>query len=180
MISKNIMETAYFGGGCFWGIEAAFLRVKGVQSVASGYSGGAIENPTYEQVSSGLTGHAETVQIKFDPAVIKYEDLLRIFFLIHDPTTLNRQGVDIGSQYRSIIFYENEEQKKIIEKVIEELSSGDMDKGKKIVTEIEPFAAFYPAEEYHQDYFNKNPGQAPGTCLAKLNKIKENFPEYYI
>jgi peptide-methionine (S)-S-oxide reductase len=174
------METAYFGGGCFWGIEAAFSHVKGVESVVSGYSGDTKINPTYEEVSSGLTGHAETVKIEFNPEAINYDQLLKIFFLIHDPTTPNRQGMDVGTQYRSIILYKDAKQREAAEKVIKEIQDEKVYGDKEIVTEIMPFESFYPAEDYHQKYFEKNPGRAPGTCFGKLNKIKEKFPKYYI
>ncbi len=168
-------ETAIFGGGCFWGIEAAFLHVKGVVSVTSGYSGGTKDNPTYEEVSSGKTGHAETVRVEFDPGEIRYENLLDIFFTIHDPTSLNQQGADVGTQYRSIIVYMNEEQKIAAERAIKELKYE-----KPVVTELAPFTAFYPAEEYHQRYFERHPDRAPNSCFAKVNKVKEKYPKYYI
>ena len=168
-------ETTILGGGCFWGIEAAFLHVKGVLSATPGYSGGDKEKPTYEEVSSGQTGHAETVRIEYDPKVIRYESLLRIFFAIHDPTSLNRQGYDTGTQYRSIIIYMDDEQKKEAEKIIRELKYD-----KPVVTELSPFKSFYPAEEYHQKYFEKHPEKAPNTCYAKVNKIKEKYGEYYV
>ncbi|MDD5569151.1 MAG: peptide-methionine (S)-S-oxide reductase MsrA [Candidatus Pacebacteria bacterium] len=173
---ENNLETAVFGGGCFWGIEAVFSHVKGVQSVVSGYAGGTKENPSYEEVSRGRTGHAETVQVIFDSGLIKYEELVRIFLTIHDPTTLNRQGVDVGSQYRSIILYTDEKQKEAAEKAIKEFSENKF-YNKPIVTEIKPLKDFYPAEEYHQKYFEKHP--APGSCYAKLEKLKEKFSEYY-
>jgi methionine-S-sulfoxide reductase len=149
------METAVFAGGCFWGIEKAFLDVPGVLNAESGYTGGARENPTYEQVCTGATGHAEAVRVSFDPSVVSYEDLVRKFFTIHNPTELNRQGPDVGSQYRSAIFYVNEEQKEVVERVIAEL--GQSYYPKSIVTEVAPLADFYRAEEYHQRYFEKHP-----------------------
>jgi peptide-methionine (S)-S-oxide reductase len=149
------METATFGSGCFWCSEAIFERVKGVVSVISGYSGGTIENPTYEQVCSGKTGYAESVQITFDPKVVSYPELLEIFWRTHDPTTLNRQGNDVGTQYRSVIFYHNEEQKKLAEEYKKKLDeSGAWDK--PIVTEIVPYKNFYKAENNHQNYYENN------------------------
>ncbi|MFA5086304.1 MAG: bifunctional methionine sulfoxide reductase B/A protein [Candidatus Paceibacterota bacterium] len=157
-------QTAIFGGGCFWGIEAAFSHVKGVEAVTPGYSGGEKENPTYEN----LDGHAETVKIEFNPEEIGYENLLRIFFAIHDPTAVDRQGPDVGRQYRSVIIYMDENQKKSAERMI-----GELKYDKPIATELAPFKKFYPAEEYHQKYFEKHPERAPQSCRAKLEKIKE-------
>ncbi len=148
-------SQALFAAGCFWGIEKAFLDVPGVTDAESGYSGGKRENPTYEQVCTGATGHAETVRVAFDPAVVSYEALVRKFFSIHNPTELNRQGPDVGSQYRSIIFYADEEQKDVAEKVMAELSPKYYPT--PIVTEVIPNEPFYRAEEYHQRYFEKNP-----------------------
>ncbi len=166
-------ELATLGGGCFWCLEAVFERVKGVQKVVSGYAGGHINNPTYQNVCSGATGHAEVVQVTFDPAVVSYHDLLAVFFSIHDPTTLNRQGEDVGTQYRSVIFYHSEEQKRVAEQVMADPKSGTE---KPIVTELAPMPTFYPAEEYHQGYFRQHPGQ--GYCqfvvapkVAKFRKI---------
>jgi peptide-methionine (S)-S-oxide reductase len=147
------MAKAVLGGGCFWCLEAIFQRVKGVKKVVSGYSGGKRENPNYEQVCTGVSGHAEVVEIEFDENVISYENLLDIFFEIHDPTQLNRQGNDVGSQYRSVIFYLDENQKNTALKKIEELKK----KGINVVTEVSPLTKFYKAEEYHQNYFNQNP-----------------------
>jgi peptide-methionine (S)-S-oxide reductase len=147
------MAKAVLGGGCFWCLEAIFQRVKGVKKVVSGYSGGKRENPNYEQVCTGVSGHAEVVEIEFDENVISYENLLDIFFEIHDPTQLNRQGNDVGSQYRSVIFYLDENQKDTALKKIEELKK----KGINVVTEVSPLTKFYKAEEYHQNYFNQNP-----------------------
>ena len=170
------LEVATLAGGCFWCTEAVFKRLKGVDSVVSGYSGGMRENPSYEQVSSEATGHAEAIQVEFDPTVISYEKILQIFFHFHDPTTLNRQGNDIGSQYRSVIFYQNAEQEKIAEKVRQEVA----DEGKykdPIVTEIVPFEAFYPAEEEHQDYYDNNANQ--GYCDYVITpKIQKLLKEY--
>ncbi|MEM3518318.1 MAG: peptide-methionine (S)-S-oxide reductase MsrA, partial [Nitrososphaerales archaeon] len=146
-------EKATLGAGCFWCVEAIFQRIKGVKSVISGYSGGIVENPTYEEVCSGRTWHAEVVQIIFDPKVISYEEILNVFWNIHDPTSLNSQGPDKGTQYRSIILYHNEEQKRIAEKSKTEVSKKF---DKPIVTEIKPLTKFYKAEDYHQDYYNRN------------------------
>ena len=167
--SSPHLESAVFGGGCFWCLDAQFKLVNGVKSVLSGYAGGTTKNPTYEQVCSETTGHAEVIQVEFDPAVVSYEDLLRKFFHAHDPTTLNRQGADVGTSYRSIILYENDEQKAIAEKVKAEVQKGLSD---PIVTEVAPLKAFYKAEDYHQDYFAKNPDQ--GYCrLVVAPKVKK-------
>lgn len=170
------METAIFGGGCFWCMEALFLRVKGVTAVASGYAGGTTRNPTYEKVCSGTTGHAEVIKVDFDPKIITFQALLEIFFSMHDPTTLNRQGADIGSQYRSIVFYTTLEQKKVYESVKNELVAKKIH-NEPIVTECKPFVEFYPAEKYHQDYYAKN--SAAGCCKAvinpKLAKLRKKF-----
>src|SRR5881628_1969391 len=149
-------EIATLAGGCFWCLEAAFQTLKGVERVESGYSGGSVPNPTYEQVCTGTTGHAEVVQITFDPQVVSFRDLLHVFFTIHDPTTLNRQGGDVGTQYRSAIFYHSVEQQAVAGQVIAELAQVWDD---PIVTELVPFERFYPAEEYHRDYFRRNPNQ---------------------
>ncbi len=163
------MQYATFGGGCFWCLEAVFQNIRGIASVVSGYAGGHTENPTYEEVLSGKTGHAEVVQIHFDPDVISYEQLLQIFFEVHDPTTPNRQGNDIGPQYRSIILYHNEQQKHIAETTIKRLdASGRWNN--PIVTEIAPLTKFYPAEEYHQDYFRNHPNH-PYCRLVILPKV---------
>jgi peptide methionine sulfoxide reductase msrA/msrB len=148
-------ETALFAGGCFWGVEHHFRQVKGVLSATSGYSGGRISNPTYEQVCTGTTGHAETVRVVFDPQQVSYEHLARLFFEIHDPTQKNRQGPDVGPQYRSAVFYGGEAQQKTVEALIQDLRS----RGYNVVTEVAPAGAFYPAEEYHQDYLTKHPGR---------------------
>ncbi len=171
---KDKKESAVFGGGCFWCLEAVFEDVRGVEDVVSGYAGGSVENPTYEQVCRGRTGHAEVVRITYDPEVVTYEDLLEIFWKIHDPTTLNRQGADVGTQYRSVIFYENESQKELARKSMEKAQKHFLD---PIVTEISPLKKFWPAEEYHQDYFRRNPYQ--GYCQAvvapKVEKFKKEF-----
>jgi peptide-methionine (S)-S-oxide reductase len=169
-------EVATFGGGCFWCVEAIFERVKGVESVESGYSGGYVKNPTYKQVTTGKTGHAEVVQIRFDPAVIGFTELLEIFFKTHDPTTLNRQGADVGTQYRSVVFYHNEAQRQQAEKVILELERAHIWKD-PIVTRVEPFTAFYSAEEYHQEYFENNPNQ--GYCRVVIQPKVEKFEKTF-
>jgi peptide-methionine (S)-S-oxide reductase len=169
-------QTAVLGGGCFWCVEAAFNQLQGVQRVISGYMGGHVKNPSYEQVCGGKTGHVEVAEITFDPAVISYEDLLEVFFTVHDPTTLNRQGNDVGEQYRSVIFYRDEEQHKTAQKVIDELTK-ERAFADPIVTTVEPASAFYPAEEYHQDYFKNHPYQ-PYCMFAispKVKKIREKF-----
>ena len=169
-------ETATFGGGCFWCLDAAFRQLKGVRKVESGYSGGKRPNPSYEQVCSGATGHAEVVQITFDPAVISYRDLLGVFFTIHDPTTLNRQGPDEGTQYRSVVFYHSPEQQKAVMDVIAELKANGVWE-RPIVTEVAPLAAYYPAEAYHQDYFNKNPNQpyCAAVVAPKVSKFRKAY-----
>ena len=172
------METATFGGGCFWCTEAIFKRLKGVENVTSGYSGGTTENPSYNDVCSGETGHAEVIQIKFDPTVISYRELLEVFWSTHDPTALNRQGADVGTQYRSVIFYHSEAQKQIALKYKNELNSA-LVFGKPVVTEISPFSKFYKAENYHQDYFETNSTKAycQIVIVPKLKKFKEIFGE---
>ena len=168
------------GGGCFWCIEAAFSKTKGVVSAVSGYAGGSVENPSYEQVCGGRTGHAEVVQVTFDTSKITLEDILHIYFLIHDPTTLNRQGHDIGTQYRSVVFYMNEKQKESVEKVIAELGAEKI-YSDQFVTEVLPLDVFYPAEDYHQHYFANNPEQA--YCQAviepKLAKFRQQYSKFY-
>ena len=153
------LEVATLAGGCFWCIEAVFQEVDGVENVTSGYTGGTTVNPTYQQVCTGETGHAEAVQVAFNPSKISYRETLKIFFSVHDPTTLNRQGVDTGTQYRSAIFYHNEQQKAVAEELIEELNRAHLWK-KPIVTQITPLDTFYPAEDYHQKYFALHPEQA--------------------
>jgi peptide-methionine (S)-S-oxide reductase len=171
-------QTAVLAGGCFWGIQAVFERLKGVYSVTSGYSGGYVKSPSYESVSMGVTGHAETVSITFDPSQISYGQLLMVFFSIaHDPTQWNRQGPDTGSQYRSVIFYANEEQRRIAEAYIAQLDAAKT-YSRKIVTKVEPFKAFYPAESYHQDYLKNNPDNPyiVYNDLPKLEHLKKEFP----
>ena len=156
---EDMMEAATLGGGCFWCIEATFNEMKGVVNVESGYAGGKLASPTYEQVCTGTTGHAEVVQITFDPHIISFREILQIFFTAHDPTTLNRQGADIGNQYRSVIFYHNEKQKEIAEQVIAELNAAKV-WDDPIVTQVEPFKNFHKAEEYHRKYFERHPEAA--------------------
>jgi peptide-methionine (S)-S-oxide reductase len=169
-------EKAVLGGGCFWCVEASFLQLEGVESVRSGYMGGKRPNPTYEQVCTGVTGHVEVAEITFDPAKISYRDLLEVFFTAHDPTTPNRQGNDVGEQYRSVIFYMNEEQKKTAEEVIAEFTREQVF-DKPIVTAVEPVQTFWPAENYHQNYYANNPYQ--GYCMfvvaPKVKKVREKF-----
>ena len=169
-------QVATFGGGCFWCIEAVFSELKGVEKVESGYSGGTTVYPTYEQVSTGTTGHAEVVQINFDPKIISFKEILEIFFRMHDPTTLNRQGPDVGTQYRSVIFYHNYEQKTIAEQVIKEITEAKIWDA-PIVTKIEPFKAFYKAEDYHKDYFKKHPEQpyCKLVIAPKIAKLREHY-----
>ena len=150
------LQTATLAGGCFWCLEAVYDEVKGVHSVESGYAGGHVDNPTYREVCNGTTGHAEVVQVKFDPNIVSYRDLLNVFFAIHDPTTLNRQGADVGTQYRSAIFYHDDEQRKIAEDLIRDLNAQQI-WDKPIVTEVTKFDKFYVAEDYHQDFYKKNP-----------------------
>ena len=170
------LDTAIFGAGCFWCVEAIFQQLEGVEKVASGYSGGARENPTYDQVCSGATGHAEVIKVIYDPAKISFVDLLEVFWGVHDPTTLNRQGADVGTQYRSVIFYTSENQKKLAEEYKSKLnSSGAFPQ--PVVTEISPLKSFYVAENYHQNYFNEN-GNQPYCSLVikpKLDKFKKVF-----
>ncbi|MCH8956634.1 peptide-methionine (S)-S-oxide reductase MsrA [candidate division KSB1 bacterium] len=172
----NKLETITLGAGCFWCIEAVFQNLKGVQSVVSGYTGGQVENPTYEQICTGTTGHAEVAQIIFDPAVISFEDLLYVFWRTHDPTTLNRQGADLGTQYRSAIFYDSEEQKEIAEKSKAKTDASDLWPD-PIVTEISQLDKFYNAEEYHQDYYKLNPNQPYCRLVIdpKIRKLKKEF-----
>jgi len=162
---NKAFETATLGGGCFWCLEAVFEEVRGVERVESGYCGGATANPTYHQVCTATTGHAEVVQVIFDPEAISYREILEVFFAIHDPTTLNRQGHDSGTQYRSVIFYHSPQQKETAEGMIELLNLGDI-WGAPIVTEIAPLTTFYKAEDYHQEYFRNNPYQ--GYCHAVI------------
>lgn len=170
------MELATFGGGCFWCTEAIFKRLKGVEDVVSGYSGGVRKDPSYEQVTTGATGHAESVQVEFDPNTISYEKLLEIFFNLHDPTTVNKQGADEGSQYRSVIFYHNEKQRETAEKVRDDVADSGIYRD-PIVTEIVPFEAFYTAEEYHQNFYenNKNQGYCSYVISPKIHKLLKEY-----
>jgi peptide-methionine (S)-S-oxide reductase len=170
------LEKATFGTGCFWCTEAVFDQLKGVQSIISGYSGGNLPDPTYEQVCGGLTGHAEVVQVTFDPAVISYPELLEVFWQTHDPTTLNRQGNDIGTQYRSAIFYHNDKQRELAEHYKRKLDESGAFRG-PIVTEVTAFTNFYPAEKHHQDYFAQNPNQPYCAMIIgpKVDKFKKAF-----
>jgi peptide-methionine (S)-S-oxide reductase len=169
-------EVAILGGGCFWCTEASFSELKGVEAVQSGYAGGHVENPTYRAVCTGETGHAEVVEVKFDPAVISYEDLLRVFFTIHDPTTLNRQGGDVGTQYRSVIFYADAAQEASARKIIAEFEASGAWDG-KIVTQVQPAPAFYRAEPEHDQYFARNPyaGYCQAVIAPKVAKMRKAF-----
>lgn len=170
------MEKATLGSGCFWCTEAVFQDLEGVSSVVSGYSGGHIKNPAYREVCEGRTGHAEVVQITYDPEVVSFDTLLEIFWKTHDPTTLNRQGNDVGTQYRSVVFYHNEEQRQLAEKYKQELNaSGAFDN--PVVTEISPLDTFYPAEEYHQNYYKNNPEQ--GYCSFVVRPKVEKFKKVF-
>ena len=171
-------EQATFAGGCFWCTEAVFERVRGVTDVVSGYTGGTQKNPTYKQVSYGKTDHAEGIQIIFQPEEISYEELVEIFFATHDPTTLNRQGPDIGRQYRSAVFYHDDHQKQATQKHIKELTAGEV-YNDPIVTEVEPFTVFYPAEDYHQDYYEKHPDHPYIQAIAKpkVQKFEKRFKD---
>lgn len=167
-------EVATFGGGCFWCLEAAFQQLRGIERIVSGYAGGKRPNPTYEQVCSGATGHAEVVQVTFDPGVITYRDILGVLFTIHDPTTLNRQGNDVGTQYRSVIFYHSPEQERAARETIEAQRQVWDD---PIVTEVLPLPAFYPAETYHQDYYNRNREQpyCAAVVASKVAKVRKAY-----
>ncbi len=173
---KDKRELATFGGGCFWCVEAIFERVNGVHSAESGYSGGHVRDPDYKQVTSGSTGHAEVVQISYDPAVVSYIELLEIFFKTHDPTTLNRQGADVGTQYRSILLYHNDQQRALASELIQKLEEENIWKD-PIVTTVEPFEAFYSAEAYHQEYYENNPNQ--GYCRMVINPKVEKFEKVF-
>lgn len=169
-------EIATLAGGCFWCLEAVYDELKGVEDVVSGYAGGRVPNPSYELVCTGATGHAEVVQIAFDPKIISFKEILEVFFTIHDPTTLNRQGSDVGTQYRSAIFYHTPEQKVTAEQVIAELNSEHVWDG-SIITELKPFEEFYPAEAHHQEYFKKNPNQSYCRVVIapKVTKFRKQF-----
>jgi peptide-methionine (S)-S-oxide reductase len=170
-------EVATLAGGCFWCLEAVFEELRGVERVVSGYAGGTRPSPTYEDVCSGTTGHAEVVQVTFDPAVLSFRDILEVFFSIHDPTTLNRQGPDVGTQYRSAVFYHTPEQRATTEQIIREISAAGLWSA-TIVTEVMPFQAFYPAEEYHQHYFRRNPNQ--GYCRAIIAPKVAKFRKQHL
>lgn len=174
---SNQFETATFAGGCFWCLEAVYDEAKGVLSVESGYSNGHVANPSYRDVCNGNTGHAEVIQIKFDPAIISFRDLLNVFFTIHDPTTLNRQGADVGTQYRSAIFYHSPEQKAIAEQTISELNAQGI-WNSPIVTEVEALKDFYIAEDYHQEYFARNQNQP--YCQAVVAPKVAKFRKHYL
>ena len=167
-------ETAILGGGCFWCLDAAYREIEGVTEVVSGYAGGQRPNPTYEQVCTGRTGHAEVVQVTFDPSVISYTDVLEIFWAIHDPTTRERQGADVGTQYRSVIFYADDDQRRAAEASRDSIQQAWPN---PVVTEILPLPAFYPAEEYHQNYFAKNPDQ--GYCQLIINPKLKKLRDHY-
>lgn len=175
--SQSENEVAVFGAGCFWCVEAIYQRVKGVVSVESGYAGGHVENPTYREVTTGRTGHAEVAKVIYDPSVISYKELLEVFWHTHDPTTLNRQGADVGPQYRSAIFYLNEAQKEIAEESLKETDRSGL-WGAPIVTEITPLTNYSTAEDYHQNYFNNNPnaGYCSIVIAPKVAKFKKDFP----
>lgn len=179
MDQQNGMETAIFAGGCFWCTEAVFLEIDGVKSVVSGYIGGKTANPTYKDICTGTTGHAEAIQITFDPKKVTFGELLEIFFATHDPTTLNRQGNDVGTQYRSEIFYENEGQKKLSEEYIQLLNQeSTYGFGKKVVTKVTKAPTFYPAEDYHQNYYAQNKDSNPYCTYVitpKISKLNEKF-----
>ena len=174
----NQLELATFGSGCFWCTEAVFQQLKGVKSVVSGYSGGRTKNPTYKEVCTGETGHAEVIQITYDPKVVTYTEMLEVFFKTHDPTTLNRQGADHGTQYRSVIFYHNESQQKLAKEILKELDASGAFK-KKIVTEISPLKVFYPGEDYHQNYYRENPGNpyCSSVIKYKVDKFRAVFKD---
>ena len=175
---KNSVEVATLGGGCFWCIEAAFQEIRGVINVESGYAGGTTASPTYEQVCTGTTGHAEVVQVTFDPKIISFKDILEVFFTAHDPTTLNIQGADVGTQYRSIIFYHNERQKKIAEQTIQKFDAAKV-WDDSIVTTVEPLKKFYKAEDYHRKYFERHPEAAYCRIVIapKIAKLRKKYRE---
>ncbi len=177
-MTASDLAKATFGGGCFWCLEAVYDRVEGVESVTSGYAGGHVENPTYRQVCNGTTGHAEVVQIEYNSAAITYRDLLEIFFTIHDPTTKNRQGADVGPQYRSIILYHDADQKATAETLIDDLESDGVF-GDPIVTEVKPLNQFYRAEDRHQDYYRDNPGlpYCQAVIAPKVNKLRQKHAD---
>ena len=175
---SDLLQTIVLGGGCFWCTEAVYVKVRGVTDVESGYSNGHVERPSYEQVCTGATGHNEVVKLTYDPGQISVRQILEIFFVIHDPTTLNRQGADSGTQYRSGIYYTTPQQKEVADEMIRQMSQDKLF-GQPIVTEVLPLSNYWPAEEYHQDYFEKNPYQ--GYCMAvagpKVAKFRKTFAE---
>lgn len=175
--TTGTLEVATLGGGCFWCLEAVYDQLKGVVSVESGYAGGKVRNPSYREVCGGRTGHAEVVQVTFDPAVISFRDLLNVFFTIHDPTTLNRQGADVGTQYRSAIFYHSPEQQRVAEDVIAEVERERI-WANPIVTEVVPLTNYYPAEDYHQEYFERNPYQP--YCQVVIAPKVAKFRQHYL
>jgi peptide-methionine (S)-S-oxide reductase len=174
--SKGRSALATLAGGCFWCLEAVYVELRGVEKVVSGYAGGRVANPTYREVCNGTTGHAEVVQITFDPEVVSYRELLEVFFTIHDPTTLNRQGADVGTQYRSAIFYHDAEQKKVADEVMAELTAARLWPN-PIVTQVAPLDLLYPAEDYHQDYYANNPNQpyCQVVVAPKVAKFRKQF-----
>ncbi len=175
-MNKENLQQITFGGGCFWCVESCFNMLDGVDSAISGYSGGNIKNPTYEEVSAGNTGHAEVVQISYDPKIISYEQLLDVFFFLHDPTQLNRQGNDVGTQYRSVIYYQNDTEKQKAEEAITKIDQSKKYQN-KVVTELTKFEKFWPAEAYHQGYYNANPNQPYCSAVVgpKIQKFKKHF-----
>ena len=178
MVNNNNLELATFGSGCFWCIEAIFQRVEGVEKVVSGYSGGHVKNPTYKEVCQGTTGHAEVCQLSYDPDIVSFEELLEVFWQTHDPTTLNRQGNDVGTQYRSAVFYHNDQQKALAEKYKEKLDESGAFKD-PIVTEIKAYKSMYVAEDYHQNYFNENGSQPYCSFVIqpKIEKFEKVFKD---
>jgi peptide-methionine (S)-S-oxide reductase len=176
-VRSSATQVATLGGGCFWCVEAVFSELKGVTKAESGYAGGHVKNPSYEDVCTDETGHAEVVQITFDPSVISYRQILQVFFSVHDPTTLNRQGNDVGEQYRSIIFYHDEEQKKVASEVVDEVNKEKIWGNKPVVTQLVPFTTFYKAEDYHQNYFKNNPRQA--YCQVIIAPKVAKFRKHY-
>jgi peptide-methionine (S)-S-oxide reductase len=176
MSEEKSGELATLAGGCFWCLEAVYKELRGVERVVSGYAGGHVDNPTYREVCDGATGHAEVVQITFDPSAVSYRELLEVFFTIHDPTTLNRQGADVGTQYRSAVFYHSPEQRETAKQVIAEMTAAGV-WDSPIVTEVAPLDKFYPAEDYHQDYFEKNPSQpyCRAVVAPKVSKFRKLF-----
>ena len=173
----HVTEVATLAGGCFWCLEAVYDQLRGVEDVVSGYSGGRVRNPSYREVCAGTTGHAEAVQVTFDPTAISFREILEVFFTIHDPTTLNRQGADVGTQYRSAIFYHGPEQKAVVEQVVSGISAAKLWSA-PIVTQVTPFETFYPAEDYHQEYFARNPTQ--GYCTVVIAPKVAKFRKQYL